>query len=150
MPPRDPRIRGEATASDSPGAQSASSARMSDGEAVARARKGDHDGFRILVDRYQARAYRLALRVLRDEEAARDAVQEALLKAYASLSRFEGRSSFYTWLYRLVMNQCLDMKRRDKSARHVDWEDGDPGESAASNLPPPEVAGCDHRVVSCL
>jgi RNA polymerase sigma-70 factor (ECF subfamily) len=59
--------------------------------------------------------------VLRDEEAARDAVQEAFLKVYASLSRFEGRSSFYTWLYRVVLNLCLDVKRRDRSARYVEW-----------------------------
>ncbi len=75
----------------------------------------------MLVERYQQRAFRLALRVLRDEEAARDAVQEAFLKVYASLSRFEGRSSFYTWLYRVVLNLCLDVKRRDRSARHVEW-----------------------------
>ncbi len=114
---------------------------VSDAEAIARARRGDHEGFRILVERYQGRAFRLARRVLRNEETARDAVQEALLKAYASLDRFEGRSSFYTWLYRLVMNQCLDLKRRDRSDRHVDWEDGDPVEAAGALQPPPEVAG---------
>jgi RNA polymerase sigma-70 factor (ECF subfamily) len=114
---------------------------VSDAEAIARARSGDHEGFRILVDRYQGRAFRLARRVLRDEETARDAVQEALLKAYASLDRFEGRSSFYTWLYRLVMNQCLDLKRRDRSNRQVDWDDGDPVEAAGALQPPPEVAG---------
>lgn len=92
----------------------------SDREAVARARRGDHDAFRVLVERYQGRAYRLALRVLRDEEQARDAVQDAFLKAYVNLGRFEGRSSFYTWLYRLVMNLCLDAKRRDHSARVVE------------------------------
>ena len=74
----------------------------------------------MLVDRYQGRAYRLALRVLRDDELARDACQEAFLKAYLNLNRFEGRSSFYTWLYRLVMNLCLDFKRRDRSNRYVD------------------------------
>ena len=78
----------------------------------------------MLVERYQGRAYRLALRVLRDEEAARDAVQEAFVKAYTALARFEGRSSFFTWLYRLVMNQCLDARRRDKSGREVAYEEG--------------------------
>lgn len=90
---------------------------------MARARKGDHQAFRVLVERYQGRAYALALRVLRDEERARDAVQEGFLKAYTSLAKFEGRSSFYTWLYRLVMNQCLDMKRRDRSDREVEWDE---------------------------
>lgn len=91
-----------------------------DREAVERARRGDPEAFRVLVERYQGRAYRLALRVLRDEERARDAVQDAFLKAYVNLDRFEGRSSFYTWLYRLVMNLCLDARRRDRSSRMVE------------------------------
>jgi RNA polymerase sigma-70 factor (ECF subfamily) len=93
---------------------------LDDREAVDRARRGDPEAFRVLVERYQARAYRLALRVLRDEERARDAVQDAFLKAYVNLGRFEGRSSFYTWLYRLVMNLCLDARRRDQSSRVID------------------------------
>jgi RNA polymerase sigma-70 factor (ECF subfamily) len=94
-----------------------------DGEVVQRARNGDHEAFRVLVERYQGRAHGLALRVLRDEEQARDAVQDAFIKAYGSLDRFEGRSSFYTWLYRIVMNLCLDRKRRDRSDRRVEWND---------------------------
>jgi len=94
-----------------------------DAEVVERAREGDHGAFRVLVERYQGRAYGLAFRVLRDEEQARDAVQDAFLKAYGSLDRFQGRSGFYTWLYRIVMNQCLDRKRRDKSDREVAWDD---------------------------
>lgn len=80
----------------------------------------------MLVERYQGRLYRMALRVLRDEEAARDAVQESLLKAYSSLDRFEGRSSFYTWMYRLTMNSCIDLRRRERADRRVEWPDGDP------------------------
>jgi len=99
---------------------------------VARAKRGDHDAFRILVERYQGRAYALALRVLRDEERARDAVQEGFLKAYMNLAKFEGRSSFYTWLYRLVMNLCLDMKRRDRTDREVEWDETRPGDPAGS------------------
>lgn len=96
---------------------------LSDSDAVARARNGDHEAFRTLVERYQGRAYRLAARLLGDPELARDAVQEGFLKAYGSLDRFEGRSGFYTWLYRLVFNLCIDMKRRDRSNRHVEWDD---------------------------
>jgi RNA polymerase sigma-70 factor (ECF subfamily) len=101
-----------------------------DAEVIARAKRGDHEAFRVLVERYQARAYGLALRVLRNEEQARDAVQDAFIKVYGSLGRFEGRSGFYTWLYRLVMNVCLDMKRRDRSGRHVEWEEERAGEIA--------------------
>jgi RNA polymerase sigma-70 factor (ECF subfamily) len=100
----------------------------SDEEVVARAQEGDHEAFRILVERYQGRAYGLALRILRDEEQARDAVQDAFIKVYGALRRFEGRSSFYTWLYRLVYNQCLDNKRKDRSGSHVEWEEDRLGE----------------------
>ena len=94
-----------------------------DAEVVARARTGDHAAFRVLVERYEGRVFRMAVRVLRDEEQARDAVQDAFIKVYGSLDRFEGRSGFYTWLYRIVMNQCLDRKRREKSRREVEWQD---------------------------
>lgn len=94
-----------------------------DAELIGRAQRSDHEAFRVLVERYQGRAYGLALRVLRNEEQARDAVQDAFLKVYGSLGKFEGRSGFYTWLYRLVMNVCLDLKRRDRSHRHVEWEE---------------------------
>jgi RNA polymerase sigma-70 factor (ECF subfamily) len=113
---------------------------ISDEEAIRQILAGERDAFAVLVERYQGRAFRLALRVLRNEESARDAVQEAFLKAYSALAGFQGRSSFYTWLYRLVMNQCLDLKRRDKSDRHVEWEDGGAVE-IGSNTPPPEVSG---------
>jgi RNA polymerase sigma-70 factor (ECF subfamily) len=73
--------------------------------------------------------------VLRDEDRARDAVQDAFLKVYQSLQHFEGRSSFYTWLYRLVLNLCLDLKRRDRSAREVEWDDAREVTIAASEQP---------------
>ncbi len=96
---------------------------LSDADAVERARSGDHEAYRVLVERYQGRAYRLAARILGDADLARDAVQDGFLKAYRSLDRFEGRSGFYTWLYRLIFNLCIDMNRRDKSSRHVEWDD---------------------------
>jgi RNA polymerase sigma-70 factor (ECF subfamily) len=102
-----------------------------DADVVQRARAGDHAAFRVLVERYQGRAYRLALRVLRDEDQAQDVVQDAFLKVYGSLDRFEGRSGFYTWLYRIVMNLCLDRKRRDRSDREVEWDEETAGGSLA-------------------
>ena len=112
-----------------------SGADLSDTEAVTRSRDGDQDAFRVLVERYQGRAYRLAARLLGDPDLARDAVQEGFLKAYGSLGRFEGRSGFYTWLYRLVFNLCIDMKRRDRSSRHVEWND-----EVAGHLPDGDAA----------
>ena len=112
--------------------------KLEDDELITRAQQGDREAFGGLVRRYQDRTYRLALRVLRDEDQARDVTQEAFLKAYRSLGSFQGRSRFYTWMYRLTMNLCIDAKRRDKGDRHVEWEDersyssGDEGASAAS------------------
>lgn len=115
----------------------------SDEEAIRQVLAGDADAFRVLVDRYQARAYRRALSILRNEDAARDAVQESFLKAYTALHKFEGRSRFFTWLYRLVTNQCLDLKRRDRSGRHVEWEEGTTVETEMSDEPTPEVDGVE-------
>ncbi len=112
-----------------------------DAEVIAQVRAGDRDAFRLLVERYQGRAYRLALRILRDDDAARDAVQEAFVKAYTNLAKFEQRSAFFTWLYRLVKNQCLDMLRRDRSGRTVEWEEGSLAEADASLAETPEVEG---------
>lgn len=112
-----------------------------DRDLVARARKGDPEAFRGLVERYQGRALRLAQRVLRDEDRARDAVQEAFLKVYRTLRRFEGRSSFYTWFYRLVLNVCLDMRRRDRPERQVEWTDGEALESQVQGSLSASLAG---------
>jgi RNA polymerase sigma-70 factor (ECF subfamily) len=112
-----------------------------DDEVIEAVRAGDKGAFRVLVERYQARAFRLALRILRDEDAARDAVQDAFVKAYNHLGKFEKRSAFFTWLYRLVKNQCLDVLRRDRSDRVVAWEEGSLAEAEASDEATPEVEG---------
>jgi RNA polymerase sigma-70 factor (ECF subfamily) len=114
-----------------------------DADVIARVLAGDGDAYRVLVERYQGRAYALAVRVLRDEEAAQDAVQDAFVKAWSALNRFEGRSSFFTWFYRLVMNQCLDMKRRDKADRQLPYEEDGTADVTpeASMEAVPEVAG---------
>jgi len=129
--------QGDGTIPESSGAVAAPDLdATSDEEAIRRVLAGDRDAFAVLVERYQGRAFRLAQRVLRSEEAARDAVQDAFLKAYSSLSRFQGRSSFYTWFYRLVMNQCLDARRRDKASRQVEFEEGGAAEGGEHALEP--------------
>ena len=111
---------------------------------IARAKAGDHEAFRVLVERYQGRAYRLARRIMGDDELAQDVVQEAFLKAYGSLGRFEGRSKFYTWLYRLVFNLCIDTKRRDRSLAQVEWSEEQAldvaPEAGAAGIGPPDAA----------
>jgi RNA polymerase sigma-70 factor (ECF subfamily) len=104
----------------------------SDEEAIRRVLAGEPDAFRTLVERYQGRVYRMALRILRDEEAARDATQDALLKAYRALPRFQGRARFTTWLYRLAMNHCLDLRRRERPEPHLEWTEGGAAEAEAS------------------
>jgi RNA polymerase sigma-70 factor (ECF subfamily) len=90
---------------------------------VEAAREGSHEAFEQLVRRYSERAFRAAYRILRNSEAAEDVLQEAFLKAYRGLRKFECRSGFYTWLYRIVVNLALDRRRRDRGGTTTEWED---------------------------
>ncbi|MFO0762180.1 MAG: sigma-70 family RNA polymerase sigma factor [Byssovorax sp.] len=83
-----------------------------DRELIERAQKGDHGAFRILVDRHQRRAFALALGMVRDENDAHELVQEAFLRVYRGLNTFQGGSSFFTWLYRIVTNLAIDLMRK--------------------------------------
>jgi RNA polymerase sigma-70 factor (ECF subfamily) len=82
-----------------------------DAAAVARARGGDHDAFRVLVDRHSRSIYRLAYRMTGRPEDAEDVVQETFVRAYRRLGRFESRSNFATWLYRIGFNCAIDYMR---------------------------------------
>ena len=73
---------------------------------------GDVDRYAELVDKYQASTLRLAFSLLGHHEDARDAAQDAFLRAYQALGRFRGRAKFATWLYRIVVNACTDVARR--------------------------------------
>ena len=84
----------------------------SDAALIRAAQQGDHDAFEQLVGLYDQRVLRLALNLLRSEEDARDAYQEAFLRAYRNLSTFRFECSFHTWLYRIVTNICLDHLRK--------------------------------------
>src|ERR1700682_2041438 len=78
---------------------------------VLRARAGDRQALEELIQRHQGWIYNIAVRMLYHPQDAEDATQEILLKALTRLSSFEGRSSFRTWLYRIVVNHVLNMKR---------------------------------------
>src|ERR1700758_1155563 len=84
---------------------------LEDRTLVARARSGDREALEDLVQRHQGWIYNIAIRMLYHPQDAEDATQEILIKAVTRLSSFEGRSSFRTWLYRLVVNHVLNMKR---------------------------------------
>ncbi len=83
---------------------------------IAKAQRGDGAvrtaAFRQLVERHQRRAFAIAFGLLRDENDAREIVQEAFLRVYKGLPTFEGSSSFFTWLYRIVTNLSIDLIRK--------------------------------------
>ena len=88
---------------------------LSDQTLVEKVKKGDYQAFEGLVNRYEGKVYRLAMRMLRNQEDAEDALQESFLQVYRGLKSFEGRSTFSTWLFRLATNVCL-MKIRHRGA----------------------------------
>ncbi len=79
---------------------------------VSKAQDGDKIAFRKLVERHQRRAFAIAIGLVRDENDARDIVQEAFLRVHRNLARFKGGSSFFTWLYRIVTNLSIDLMRK--------------------------------------
>jgi RNA polymerase sigma-70 factor (ECF subfamily) len=78
---------------------------------LARAQAGYLDAFEALVERYQVRVYRVALRMLGNQADAQDATQDALVSAWQGLASFRGDSAFATWLYRIITNRCLNLLR---------------------------------------
>jgi RNA polymerase sigma-70 factor, ECF subfamily len=98
-----------------------SNQREEDAALVARAKRGDRDAFRALVERHERKAYAVALGMVKQPDDARDIVQEAFLKVWRSLGAFEGQSAFYTWLYRIVANLCIDHLRKGKA--QVEYDD---------------------------
>lgn len=82
-----------------------------DATAVARARDGDTEAFRLLVERHSRDVFRLAYRLTGNATDAEDIVQETFLKAYRQLHRFELRASFGTWVHRIAMNCAVDLLR---------------------------------------
>ena len=90
---------------------------------VESARGGDRRAFQMLYERYERKTYSVAYGFLRNPEDALDVVQEAFIKVYRYLPNFEGQSSFYTWLYRIVANLCIDHLRRNVRKRDVEFDD---------------------------
>jgi RNA polymerase sigma-70 factor (ECF subfamily) len=107
-----------------PQAREANSLRDLD-ELIAAARRGDRPALDRLLTDARPRLLAVALRVVRDRDDAEDVVQEALLKVCRSLKRFEGRSSFSTWLHRIVVNAALDRLRRHGARRERPADDDD-------------------------
>lgn len=118
-------------------------AQMEAGEAataLARARQGDSEAFRALVELHAKAAFSLAYRLTGDERDAEDVVQESFIRAYRQLGRFESRSNFSTWLHRIVVNCSMDALRSRQARREEKTVEpsADLSEVLASGGPSPE------------
>ena len=105
---------------------------------VARAKGGDQDALECVVRRHQGWIYNIAVRMLYHPQDAEDATQEILIKALTRLSSFEGRSSFRTWLYRIVVNHVLNMKRGRRERAELTFSCYGHGLDSTPDLDPPD------------
>ena len=114
----------------------------SDREAVAEARAGDTDAFRLLVDGYSRKVFRLVYRMTLNEQDAEDVVQETFLRAYRGLDQFESRADFGTWIFRIAVNAALDLMRKrqrlEGSRSPMDPEGSEDSPGLPSGDPTPE------------
>ncbi|UCE55780.1 MAG: sigma-70 family RNA polymerase sigma factor [Desulfobacterales bacterium] len=93
---------------------------LRDEELVIRAQNDDPWAIEQLIRRYQRKVYAIAYQMcFADNEEAKDRVQEAFLQAFRSIKKFKAKSSFYTWLYRIVVNTCIDARRRRKRRSRI-------------------------------
>jgi RNA polymerase sigma-70 factor (ECF subfamily) len=114
---------------------------------VAAAQRGDREAFRTLFERYHRRAYALALGVVRHADDAMDVVQDAFIKAHKYLDKFEGTSSFYTWLYRIVMNVAIDHLRKHRRVKPVELDESRMENDADDPLLPRILGGNPGRAL---
>ena len=108
------------TASKAPGTEASG---QNDRELVDRVQQGDDAAFKELFDRYHRRAFAVAFGVVKNKQDALDIVQDAFIKVHRHIKSFQGSSSFYTWLYRIVMNLSIDHVRRNKKGKDMDYDD---------------------------
>jgi RNA polymerase sigma-70 factor (ECF subfamily) len=103
---------------------------------IARAQAGDTGAFRQLVERHQRRAFAIALALVRDENDARELVQDAFLRVHKGLASFQGGSSFFTWLYRIITNLSIDLIRKPgRQTTDLDAVRHDPEEGQEQEVP---------------
>ncbi len=118
-----------------------------DEELVRRAQGGDDEAFRDLMETYKRRAYGVALGIVGDPDEAQDVVQDAFVKAYYKLKEFRFGANFYTWFYRLLVNQAIDRWRKTTRSPTISFDDawvsGESSEAEAMVYPksPEELAG---------
>jgi RNA polymerase sigma-70 factor (ECF subfamily) len=94
-----------------------------DDELIRAAREGDEAAFRELVERYKGKAFGVAVGIVGDADDALDVVQDSFIKAYYKLKEFRFGSNFYTWFYRLLVNQAIDRWRRKSRSAEVSLDE---------------------------
>jgi len=121
---------------------------LTDAVCVTRARTGDTDAYRVLVERHGRSLFRLAFRMTGNEQDAEDVVQESFLRAYRRLSQFDDRASFGTWLYRIAANCSIDLMRTkgQKAQQMVETDVEDPVLALRSSDPSPERSALSAEV----
>src|SRR3954464_6450567 len=93
-------------------------------ELVKRCQNGDSEAFDELVTRYRTRVFGMIYNMVHNEQDAWDLAQDSFLKAWKSIARFKGKSSFYTWIYRIVMNVTIDhMRKKQVKAGGAEFDD---------------------------
>jgi RNA polymerase sigma-70 factor, ECF subfamily len=97
--------------------------RGKDLELVRRAQQGDELAFGLLVENYQRKVYTIALGMVKNPEDAMDIAQDAFVKIHKYLKNFQDSSSFYTWLYRIVVNLCIDHLRKSGKRTKLEFDD---------------------------
>jgi len=112
-----------------------------DGVLVDRIMAGDQSAYQSLVERYQGRVYAVAYGMMRNREDAREMAQEAFIKAYNNLPNFRRESSFYTWIYRITVNLCIDSQRKAYRARETVFDEGRLPPDIASQTGPTPILG---------
>ncbi|MBP2675481.1 MAG: polymerase, sigma-24 subunit, subfamily [Deltaproteobacteria bacterium] len=95
-----------------------------DDELIRRTLGGDEDAFRELVERYKSRAFGVVVGIVGSRDDALDVVQESFVKAYYKLKDFRFGSNFYTWFYRLLVNQAIDRWRKTSRSGEVPLDEG--------------------------
>ncbi len=110
----------------------------SEKELIAAAKAGDERQFELLIEQCKTRAYNIALRYLHNEEDAMDALQESFIKIYRHLGSFKEGSKFDTWVYRIVVNTCNDMLRKNNAAMTESMIRSDEEDEYTLELPDPE------------
>jgi RNA polymerase sigma factor (sigma-70 family) len=96
---------------------------LSDTELIERILSGEKQLFEVMIRRYNQRLFRIGMTILENDVEVEDAMQNSYINAYLNLGKFEHRSSFPTWLTRIMLNQCLAQKKKNERGRTVETTD---------------------------